>query len=131
MSLHAREQRALDGIEITLQADEARLASMFAFFTYLCRDEAKPVIEDLGTPSRRPRGSRRAGARVRAGGRGRPTVLFPIVIVIVITIGIVTPAVLVSLTGGGSHGCPPATAAHISGPAVSQARSCQSSQPAP
>jgi hypothetical protein len=125
MSLPAREQRALDGIEITLQADEARLASMFTFFTYLCRDEAKPVIEDLGTPSRRPRGSRRAGARVRS------TMLFPIVIMIVITIGIVTPAVLVSLTGGHSRGCPPVTAAHMSGPPVSQARSCQSSQPAP
>ena len=125
MSLPAREQRALDGIEITLQAGEARLTSMFMFFTYLCRDEAKPVTEDLGASSRRPRCSRRAGARVRSA------MLVPIVIMSVITIGIVAPAVLISMTGGHSRGCPPVTAAHISGPAVSQARPCQSPQPVP
>jgi hypothetical protein len=121
MSLPAREQRALDGIEITLQAGEARLTSMFAFFTCLCRDEAKPVTEDLGNASRRPR---------RHGARARSTVLFPIVIMIVITIGIVVPAIVVSLTGGHSRGCSPVTTARIPGPVVSQARTCQAFQPA-
>jgi hypothetical protein len=120
MSLPALEQRALDGIEIKLQTDEARLTSMFAFFAHLCRDEAMPVTEDLGTPSRRPRSH---------GTRARSPVLFPIVIMI--AIGIVAPAIVVSLTGGHSRGCSPVTTARISGPVVSQARTCQSLQPVP
>ena len=39
MSLAAREQQILDGMETALQAGETRLTSMFAIFTRLSRDE--------------------------------------------------------------------------------------------
>ena len=53
MSLPAREQQVLDGIETVLQAGEARLTSMFVFFTRLAGDEGKPGTEELRPSSRR------------------------------------------------------------------------------
>lgn len=54
MSVPAREQRVLNEIEVMLQAGEEKLASMFALFTRLARDEGMPGTEDLGTRSRWP-----------------------------------------------------------------------------
>jgi hypothetical protein len=45
MSLPARQQRALDRIEKTLLADDARFGSLFAIFTRLTWHEAMPGIE--------------------------------------------------------------------------------------
>lgn len=59
MSLPAREQQVLDGIETVLQADEARLTSMFVFFTRLAGEEQKPGAEELRPPARRPLARRR------------------------------------------------------------------------
>lgn len=45
MSLTARQCRALDSIEQQLGAREPKLASMFAIFTRLTKDELLPTIE--------------------------------------------------------------------------------------
>ena len=66
MSLVAREQQILDGMETALQAGEIRLTSMFAIFTRLSRDEEIPGTEELAVRSRRPRSRLRAP---RAAGR--------------------------------------------------------------
>jgi hypothetical protein len=47
MSLPASEQRALDGIAGELRASEPRLASMFAMFTNLNKNERTPLREQL------------------------------------------------------------------------------------
>src|ERR1700687_3009274 len=48
MSLPAREQQVLEGIETLLQAGEVRLTSMFVLFTRLAGDEERPGTEELG-----------------------------------------------------------------------------------
>jgi hypothetical protein len=69
VSVPAREQRVLDEIEIMLQAGEVRLASMFALFTRLARDEGMPACT-RGMPAGGQ--YRRAGGGLagRACGRG-------------------------------------------------------------
>jgi hypothetical protein len=47
MSLPSGQQRVLDDIEVALQASEPRLASMYAIFTRLTRNEARPRREEL------------------------------------------------------------------------------------
>jgi len=47
MSLTARQCRALDSIEQQLGAREPKLASMFAIFTRLTKDELLPTIEAI------------------------------------------------------------------------------------
>jgi hypothetical protein len=47
MSLSARQQRMLDGIERMLQASEPKMASMFAIFTRLTKDEGPAMTERL------------------------------------------------------------------------------------
>ncbi len=47
MSLPAGQQRILDGIAEVLRANEPRLASMFAIFTRLSKDEPPPRREQL------------------------------------------------------------------------------------
>jgi hypothetical protein len=73
MSLPAGQQRVLDGIAEVLRTNEPRLASMFAIFTRLSKDEPRPRREQLTT--RGPLASL-AGARRRpprwdiSGGHG-------------------------------------------------------------
>ena len=47
MSLPARQERILSGIENALRAGEPRMASRFAIFTRLTRDEELPRTEQL------------------------------------------------------------------------------------
>jgi hypothetical protein len=47
MALPARQQHALDEIELTLQAGDPRLKSMFATFTRLTTLEAMPATEAI------------------------------------------------------------------------------------
>lgn len=47
MGLPARQRRVLDGIEDTLRGSDPRLATMFAIFGQLTRDEEMPRIEEL------------------------------------------------------------------------------------
>jgi hypothetical protein len=75
MSLAAREQQILDGMETALQAGETRLTSMFAIFTRLSRDEEIPGTEELAVRSQRPRSwlkAPRAGLAGMPGGGQRP-----------------------------------------------------------
>jgi hypothetical protein len=60
MSLPAREQQVLDGIETVLQDSEATLTAMFGLFTRLAAGEAKPRIEEFRLPSERVRPPLRA-----------------------------------------------------------------------
>jgi hypothetical protein len=50
MSLPAGQQRVLDAIGEALRATEPRLASMFAIFTRLSKDEPPPRREQLTAP---------------------------------------------------------------------------------
>jgi hypothetical protein len=49
MSLPVGQQRVLDDIEGALQASEPRLASMYAIFTRLTKNEMRPRREELPT----------------------------------------------------------------------------------
>jgi hypothetical protein len=55
MSLSARQQRMLDSIERVLQANEPKMASMFAIFTRLTKDEG-PAMTERGCSRNRVRG---------------------------------------------------------------------------
>jgi hypothetical protein len=77
MSLPSGEQQILDGIAETLRASEPRLASMFAIFGRLVKNEGPPLRERL--PAARPfarlaalrhRLSTMRGARARDSRRG-------------------------------------------------------------
>ncbi|HEX2823820.1 MAG TPA: hypothetical protein VHO07_27205 [Streptosporangiaceae bacterium] len=62
MTWLAGQQRALDRIEKTLVADDYRLASRFAFFTRLARDDAMPGTERIQARPCRPRSALLAAA---------------------------------------------------------------------
>jgi len=55
MSLPAGQQRVLDKIEDDLQVAEPRLASMYAIFTRLTKNESPPCREQLPAHARRYR----------------------------------------------------------------------------
>jgi hypothetical protein len=65
MSAPTREQRVLDQMQTILQAGEARLASMFALFTHLARDEPMPGPNSWG-PGPGGRAAGRIGCWPRA-----------------------------------------------------------------
>ena len=65
MSLTARQCRALDSIERQLGAREPRLASMFAMFTRLTKDELLPQMETIKVRRWPPFAERIAGLRRR------------------------------------------------------------------
>jgi hypothetical protein len=145
MSLAAREQQILDGMETALQAGETRLTSMFAIFTRLSRDEEIPGTEELAARSRRPRSWLKAP---RATGRhprnawwrstsrarwatGRPAAKLRAIALIPAALTAIASAVLLGVSTAGVRSCRPVNAAHTSGPALSQARTCQPSPPVP
>jgi hypothetical protein len=95
MSLPVAQQRILDGIEDGLRAHDSRLASMFATFTRLTRQEEMPWFEQL-RPRRRKGGSaRRRGSRPRSGLRY--VAFLPVVLVAVLS------AVVIGLLVSSSH----------------------------
>jgi len=73
MSLPARQQRMLDGIEVALRASEPRIASMFAIFTRLAENDRSAL------PERLPRLRFRMSAGLRA------FVLLPVVFAMLVT----------------------------------------------
>jgi hypothetical protein len=104
MSLTARQCRALDSIERQLGAREPKLASMFAMFTRLTKDELLPTIEAIEV---RPR-LWRAGliARVRSRRRRRrASGLAPRVVNVTLVPFIVLSLLVTALVMGG-HGSP-------------------------
>jgi hypothetical protein len=113
MSLPAHQERILHGIESALRTCEPRLASRFAIFTRLTKDEDLPPREQVvpqawpkrvaaawrGSPhGARPGGGAPAAARGRTMAGFRAAVLLPVVL-----IAMASALVAASLTA--SHAC--------------------------
>ena len=104
MSLTARQCRALDSIERQLGAREPRLASMFAMFTRLTKDELLPTIEAIEVGPRHWRAE--LTARLRSGRRRRhPSGLVPRVVNVTLVPFIILSWLVTALVMGG-HGSP-------------------------
>jgi hypothetical protein len=73
MSLPARQQRMLNGIEAALQASEPQLASMFAVFARLTEDEGPAETERL------------SGFRLSASGNVRAFLAIPVLFALLIS----------------------------------------------
>ena len=110
MSLPAGQQRVLDGIGEALRRTEPRLASMFAIFTRLSKDEPPPRREQLAARGpfaslaaawRRPPRWDISGADISRVMRTRRMMLF----VSELAIAFVVLAALVGLTARGPAGC--------------------------
>jgi hypothetical protein len=125
MSLPARQQRVLDGIAEALRRTEPRLASMFAIFTRLSKDEPPPWWEQLTTRGplallaaarRQPPRWDISGADISRVRRTRRMMLF----ISELAIAFIVLAALLGLTakaparcGSGSHQAPAAAALHL------------------
>jgi hypothetical protein len=126
MSLPACQERVLSAIEDALRTGEPRLASRFAMFTRLTRDEALPHTEQLvpqhwlrhvlagaGRVWRLlfPRPQASGGAVVRHAARLRGVVVLPVLLIMMASAAIATAI-------AGTHSC----AAASSRPAITQTR---------
>jgi hypothetical protein len=142
MSLPAREQQVLDGIETVLQDSEATLTAMFGLFTRLTGDEEKPGVEELGLASLRSRPPvRAAGGLSRNAGLMSPrTDRWPqrgtgewhrVVILLAMLVIAAGAAVILSMNTTNPRACGPAIATDTYGVSLSQAGSCSSSRTAP
>jgi hypothetical protein len=109
MSLPACQERILSGIENALRACEPRLASRFAIFTWLTRDEEIPHTEQLVPqtwlrqaltsagrafrflfPRPRSRGSTAVRAQSRPAARLRAVVVLPVLLIAMASVTVVT-----------------------------------------
>jgi hypothetical protein len=112
VSLPSYQQSLLDGMDRALEARDPRLASMFAIFARLTRDEGPPLHE------RMTRGPNWIMLRVRATARwARASAAFPIVLVGCLMLAIV----LLGLTTASGRPCARVTATHQVMPAKSTA----------
>lgn len=103
VSLPSYQQTLLDGMDRALETRDPRLASMFAIFTRLTRDDGPPLSERL---SRSPS---QAALRLRAAIRWtRASTAVPIVLVACLMVAII--AIGVATASGRS--CPPSTTMH-------------------
>jgi hypothetical protein len=109
VTLPASQQQVLDGMDSALQACEPRLASMFAIFTRLNRDEAVPRTESLP-----------AGARYRWN---RLTAAQHAMVAVPLVLGLVALFVFLAMATPAARSCGPV--AGLRAAAVAQARSCQ------
>ena len=112
MSLPAREQQVLDGIETVLQAGEARLTSMFVSFTRLAGDEK--------ARNGRAEAPGAAIAGHEALGRRRLGEWLRVVILLTILVAALGATLVLIVSRTSVRTCAP-----------SQARSCSSSQSVP
>jgi len=124
MSLPAAQQRMLDGIADTLRATEPRLVSMFAIFTRLTKNEARPWREQLPTYS----GLRRLLMRIKPSPRptkmAQPSnraVWVRVLVATQLAIALTVVGILISLTGHKGPACGAATS-HMT--RVATASSC-------
>lgn len=103
MTLPARQQRILDGMAVSLQERDPRLASLFSIFTRLTRQEPMPRAEEM--PPGRPAGLR---GRPQPRGRQRPgrSAAWLRAIMIPVALAAVAAVLLLSLTTGSTRGCP-------------------------
>jgi len=145
MSLAAREQRILDGIETALQAGETHLTSMFAIFTRLTGDEEKPGTEELADRSRRPRrwlnapratGRHPRNAWWRSPSRapwstGRPTAKLRAIALIPVAVAAIASIMLLGMITASMRSCGQVNAGHTYERALSRAMTCQPSSPVP
>ena len=129
MSLPAREQQVLEGIETVLQAGEARLTSMFVLFTRLAGDEEKPWIEELD-PGHATRRARRRSTPARQLTIGQQGVLLRAAISLTVAIAALVSFMFLAKSTTSARTCGPVSATHSSGSAASQPGTCQSSQSA-
>ena len=118
VGLPACQQRALDGIESALRACEPRLASMFAIFTRLARDEAVPRTESL-----------RARTRLRWSWLGGLTATSRTIMAVPLVLGFMVLLVFLAMNRPAAHGCGPVSGLRAA--AVAQARSCQAAPESP
>ncbi len=145
MSLAAREQRILDGMETTLQAGETRLTSMFAIFTRLFRDEGKPGTEELAARSWQPRswlnapratGGHPWNAWWRSPSRarwaiGRPAAKLHAIALIPVALAAIASLVLLGMITASMRSCGLVNAGHTSERVLTRAMTCQPSPPVP
>ncbi|HEY1346851.1 MAG TPA: hypothetical protein VGF54_17835 [Streptosporangiaceae bacterium] len=118
MTLPACQQRALDGIESALQAREPRLASMFAIFTRLAKDEAVPRTESL-----------RAETHLRWSGLARLTATPRAIVAISLVLSFMALLVLLVMNRSAAQACGPAVG--LRAVAAAQARGCQAAPQSP
>jgi hypothetical protein len=109
MSLPACQERILSGMEIALRAGEPRLASRFAMFTRLTRDEEIPCTEQLAPqtwlrraltnagrafrflfPGPRSRGGTAVRAQGRPAARLRAAVVLPVLLIAMASAAVAT-----------------------------------------
>jgi hypothetical protein len=90
VSLPSYQQALLNGMDRTLEARDPRLASMFAIFTRLTRDDGPPRTERLAVrPSLAIRACR-SGARLARASATIPVVLVAGLMAAIIALGILT-----------------------------------------
>ena len=137
MSLPTHQERILGRMAHSLHVSEPHLASMFAIFTRLARDEDMPRLEALDASSlpfwgwlqrltrlrRNRRWARGARAAYVSGARLRAILLVPIML------AALGPAIFLGLGGRGVSGCGPAARPQYTGPALSRLRACLSVPP--
>lgn len=95
------QQTVLNGMDRALEDRDPRLATMFAIFTRLTRDEGPPVTEKLA------RGARQAGFTLRGTLRRAPAAI-PILLVACLMVGII----VLGITTASGRSCPPSTTLH-------------------
>jgi hypothetical protein len=106
MTLPARQQRILDGMAVSLQERDPRLASLFSIFTRLTRQEPMPRAEEM--PPGRPAVRRARSGRPEPRGRRRPerSAAWLRAIVIPVALAAVAAVLFLSLMTGSTRGCP-------------------------
>jgi len=120
MSLPACQERILSGIERALRAGEPRLASRFAMFTRLTRDEELPRTEQLVPEpwpwrwlKRAVTAGRVSSPRSRSGGGtpawARPTLRLRAVVLVPLVLIVMASALVFASSSGSARTC---TAAH-------------------
>jgi hypothetical protein len=103
VSLPSYQQSLLDGMDRALESRDPRLATMFAIFARLTRDEGPPSHERM---AREPNP---LAFRIRATARwARASAAFPIVVVACLMLAIV----LLGLTTASGRSCPRPTTTH-------------------
>jgi Protein of unknown function (DUF3040) len=104
VSLSTYQQSLLNGIDRALESRDPRLASMFAIFTRLTRDDGPPRSERL------PRGSGRCRRMAgRARGLARSSVAIPLVLVA----GLMAAIIALGIATSNGAVCPSPSSRHV------------------